>query len=93
LPSQIVEEPLYTEQINALRVDWKRLDEAFMTLEHAILTVPDVFPLVPGTILRRCKIVGFRDVPPLSIYFAVRGDKAHLVAAELLFSDDEVLGI
>lgn len=93
MPSQIVEEPLYTDQINALRLDWKRLDEAFMTLEHAILTVPDVFPAVPGTILRRCRIVGFPDVPPLSIYFAIRGEKAHLVAAELIFSEDEVLEI
>lgn len=93
MPSEIVEEPLYTEQINALRIDWKRLDEAFMTLEPAILNVPDLFPVVPGTILHRVKIVGFTDVPPISIYFAIRGERAHLVAAELILSDDEVLEI
>jgi len=59
-----------------------------MTLEPAILNVPDVFPVVPGTILHRVKIVGFRDVPPLSVYFAIRGEAAHLVAAELIFDDD-----
>jgi hypothetical protein len=73
LPSTVIEEPLFTEQINSLRIEWKRLDEAFMTLEPAILNVPDVFPVVPGTILHRVKIVGFKDVPPLSIYFAIRG--------------------
>jgi hypothetical protein len=93
LPSQIVEEPLYTEQINALRIDWKRLDEALMTLEHAILNVPDVFPVIPGTILHRVKIVNFDGVPPISVYFAIRGHKAHLVAAELIFYEDEVLPI
>ena len=92
LPSSVIEEPLFADQIDALRVDWQRLDEAFITLEPAILNVPDVFPVVPGTILRRVKIVGFKGVPPLSVYFAIRGQNAHLVAAELIF-DDEVMEI
>ena len=67
---------------------WKRLDEAFMTFEPALLKVPDIFPKVPGTVLRRLKLQGFTGVPPISIYFAIRGDIVHLVAAELIFYDD-----
>jgi hypothetical protein len=84
MPSQIIEENLFKEQIQRLRIDWKRLDEAMATFEEAILTVPDVFPLVPGTVLRRIQLVGFKGVPPLSIFFAVRGKNAHIVSAELI---------
>ena len=88
MPSSIIEEPLYKEQIEALRIDWRRLDDAFQEVEHAILAVPDIFPQVPGTKLRRVQLVGFNDVPPLSIFFAVVGENAHLVAAELITGED-----
>jgi hypothetical protein len=88
MPSIIIEEPLYTEQINALRIDWRRLDDAFLTMQSAVLLVPDIFPQVPGTILRRIRLVGFSGVPPLSIFFAVVGIAAHLVAAELITGED-----
>ncbi len=88
MPRQVIDEPQYTEQLNALRVNWERFDEAFMTLEPAILLVPDIFPEVPGTLLRRVRLVGFEGVPPLSIFFAVKGDTAHLVAAEIIPEDE-----
>jgi hypothetical protein len=88
MPRHLIEEKQYTEQLNALRVNWKRFDDAFMTLEPAIRLVPDIFPQVPGTLLRRVRLVGFEGVPPLSIYFAVKGDTAHLVAAELIPDED-----
>lgn len=88
MPSVIIDEPLYTDQINALRIDWRRLDDAFEEMQSAILLVPDIFPQVPGTRLRRVRLVGFPDVPPLSIFFAVVGDEAHLVAAELITGED-----
>lgn len=88
MPLGIVEEPLYAEQINALRIDWKRLDEAFKEMERAILSVPDIFPQIGGTKLRRIQLVGFPEVPPLSIFFAIVGDRAHLVSAELISGED-----
>jgi hypothetical protein len=88
MPRTIVEEPLYTAQINELRINWRRLDEAFQTLEKAVLLIPDIFPQVPNTKLRRIRLVGFEGVPPLSIYFAIKGDTAHLVAAELISGED-----
>jgi hypothetical protein len=89
MPREVIDEPQYTEQINALRIEWQRLDEALMTLEPALLLVPDVFPMVPGTLLRRVQLVGFGGVPPLSIFFAVKGQTVHLVAAEII--EDEEL--
>jgi hypothetical protein len=88
MPTQIIEEPLYTEQISSLKIDWRRLDDAFTTLQSAILLVPDVFPQVPGTKLRRVQLVGFPGVPPLSVFFTVVGPVAHLVAAELISGED-----
>lgn len=88
MPNQIVEEVLYRDQINALRINWQRLDEAFDTLQDAVLLIPDIFPQVPGTKLRRVQLVGFSGIPPLSIYFAVLNDCAHLVAAELISGED-----
>lgn len=87
MPTSVVEEPLYTEQINALHIDWKRLDEAFEFFERAVLLVPDIFPQVPGTRLRRIQIVGFDGVPSITIFFAVLGDVAHLVSAETISAD------
>jgi hypothetical protein len=88
MPNQIIEGPLYAEQINSLRIDWQRLDDALLSLQSAILLVPDVFPLVTGTKLRRVQIVGFPGVPPLSIFFTVVGNAAHIVSAELISGED-----
>jgi len=49
MPREIVEDQLYTDQINKYRISWKRLDEALMTLYPALLGSPELFPLVPGT--------------------------------------------
>jgi len=88
MPTSVIEEALYKEQIDNLRIDWKMLDDAFLTMEQAVLKVPDIFPLVRGTRLRRVQLIGFPGVPPISIYFAVQGPNAHLVAAELILSED-----
>jgi hypothetical protein len=88
MAARIIEEPLYAEQINRLHIDWERLDDALVELQSAILLAPDVFPLIPGSKLRRVQLVGFPGVPPLSIFFAVVGDAAHLVSAELISGED-----
>jgi hypothetical protein len=88
MPTSIIEEALYKEQIEKLRIDWELLDDAFLTMEQAVLKVPDIFPLIPGTRLRRVQLVGFPGVPPISIYFVINGPNAHLVAAEPILSED-----
>ena len=83
-PRQIVEDQLYADQIKKYRISWKRLDEALMTLYPALLGSLELFPLVPGTRLRRLKLVGFPGVPPLSIFFTLSPTQIVLKAAELI---------
>jgi hypothetical protein len=84
VPSQIIDDPLYTRSIDLFRVNWKRLDAALITLEPALLGSPELFPLIPGTKLRRLKLVGFPGVPPLSIFFTIDGERIILKVAELI---------
>jgi len=84
LPRQIVEDQQYADQINKFRINWKRLDAALMTLSPALLGSPELFPLVPGTKLRRLKLVGFPGVPPLSIFFTLTPTHIIIKTAELI---------
>jgi hypothetical protein len=81
---QIIEDQLYTDQINRYRVNWKRLDEALMSLYPALLGSPELFPRVPGTELHRLKLVGFPGVPPLSIFFTLSSTQIVIKTAELI---------
>lgn len=85
---QIIEEQLYTDQINKYRINWRRLDEALMSLYPALLGSPELFPLVPGTKLHRLKLVGFPGVPPLSIFFTLRPTQIVIKTAELIDLED-----
>lgn len=84
---QIIEDQLYADQINRYRINWKRLDAALMTLYPALLGSPELFPLVPGTKLRRLKLVGFDQVPQLSIFFTIESDNIIIKTAELIDTD------
>jgi hypothetical protein len=82
---EIVEDQVYADQINKYRINWKRLDEALMSLYPALLGSPELFPLVPRTKnLHRLKLVGFPGVPPLSIFFTLHPNKIVLKTAELI---------
>ena len=83
-PRQIIEDQLYTDQINSYKINWRRLDEALMTLYPALLGSPELFPLVPGTKLHRLKLVGFPGVPPLSIFFTLSPTQIVIKTAELI---------
>lgn len=81
---EIVEDQLFSDQIKKYRINWKRLDEALMTLYPALQNSPELFPLVPGTKLRRLKLVGFSGVPPLSILFTLTPSQIIIKTAELI---------
>lgn len=81
---QIIEDQLYADQINKYRINWRRLDEALMSLYPALLGSPELFPLVPGTKLHRLKLVGFPGVPPLSIFFTLSPTQIVIKTAELI---------
>ena len=44
MSSQVIDEPLYTEQIDRLRLNWERLDAAFISFEPVLLNAPYTFP-------------------------------------------------
>ena len=81
---EIIEEKLFTDQINKYRINWKRLDDELISLYPALLGSPELFPLVPGTKLHRLKLVGFPGVPPLSIFFTLRPTQIVIKTAELI---------
>jgi hypothetical protein len=81
---QIIEDRLYVDQINRYRINWKRLDDALMTLYPALLGSPELFPLVPGTKLRRLKLVGFPQVPPLTVFFTITETAIVIKTAEII---------
>lgn len=82
---EIIEDQLYADQIRKYRINWKRLDEALMSLYPALLGSPELFPLVPGTKnLHRLKLVGFPGVPPLSIFLTLSPNKIVIKTAELI---------
>jgi hypothetical protein len=83
----IVEDKRYKEQIEALKVDWQRLDEALSELTEAVSRIPENFPVVPGTALRRIQVIGFPGVPPLSVFFSFTDTQIHIHSAELLDQD------
>jgi hypothetical protein len=82
---EIIEDQLFADQIKKYRINWKRLDEALMSLYPALLGSPELFPRVPGTRnLHRLKLVGFPGVPPLSIFFTLSPNEIVLKTAELI---------
>jgi len=85
---EIVEDQLFTEQLEKFRVVWKRLDDALMTMYPALQSSPELFPRVPGTELHRMKLVGFHGVPPLSIFFTITSTQIIIKTAELIDLDE-----
>ena len=81
---EIIEDQLYTDQINKYRINWRRLDDALISLNPALLGSPELFPRVPGTKLHRLKLVGFPGVPPLSIFLTISPTQIVLKTAELI---------
>ncbi|HKT26320.1 MAG TPA: hypothetical protein VJR04_17050 [Terriglobales bacterium] len=81
---EIVEDKLFADQIAGYRLNWKRLDEAMMTMYPALQNSPELFPRVPGTKLHRMKLVGFHGVPPLSIFFTITPTQIVIKTAELI---------
>jgi len=81
---EIIEDQRFTEQINQYRINWKRLDEAMISMYPALINSPELFPVVPKTKLHRMNLVGFPGVPPLSIYFTLTPTQIVLLRAELV---------
>lgn len=84
----IVQGDRVAEEFARLRLDYRRFDEAFSATEDALVKTPETFPLVPGTELRRLKLVPFEGVPNLSLFFRFNDNEVVLEIAAVI-EDEE----
>ena len=80
----IREEPEYSQSIESLRINYRRLDEALGRMAEAICNHPEKFPAYLGFRLHRIKLVDYPGVPNLSIFFTYDDDYVYLVSADLI---------
>jgi hypothetical protein len=76
------------QQLARLRVDYRRLDEAFIQIEVALRSKPWIFPQVDGGLVRRAKLNPYPGLPPLSFFFIYDADYVYLLAAEIIDSEE-----
>jgi hypothetical protein len=96
----LIETELYRRDREFLGLSWKRLDEVLTGVTIKIAVEPTYFPALPKTEIRRAKTQAYPpDVPSLSIWFTVEGDRVilqHIETyepdADLDFGDDTTLG-
>lgn len=76
------EEPKFTEQLQALAADHKRLDDVLSALYFELAREPEIFPTVPGTSLSVAKTAVYPDAPALRIFFTYTDTEVHLMHVE-----------
>jgi hypothetical protein len=80
----ILQEDRVTEQLESLKVDYERLDEAFLWVNAALCKSPQIFPVIPGTLISRIRLRDFPGVPNLCIFFRYDDNTVYLLSAELI---------
>jgi hypothetical protein len=78
----IVEEESYKQRLKELRIGHQRMDEALEAVCIALAKRPDLFPLVPGTNIRRLRVQGCVGVPTVNIWFTYTKHQVRLLTIE-----------
>ena len=86
---EIVEEAGFTEQVNALAISYKRLDDVMEGILFAVSSNPEHFPLIPGTRLRFLNTSVYPDAPALRVYFTATEERVSLIAIEFCAEEIE----
>ena len=84
----IRQEDRFTEQLEALKVDYERLDEALLWVNVALCKSPHIFPVIPGTRVSRIRLRDFPGVPNLCIFFIYDENEVYLLSAELIEAEE-----
>ena len=84
----IVYDPGFEKEIDRLRVDYARLDEAISGVEWALSNNPKVFPALDGSKLRKATVESAPGVPQLRIWFTVNAQKINVLHAEEYEEED-----
>ena len=80
----IREETKYREQLDALAIDHKRLDDLMLGLMFALARSPEQFHKIPGTSLSIAKTDVYPGAPALRIFFVYNPYEVHLLAVEFI---------
>jgi hypothetical protein len=78
---EVRREPLFLEQIAALGIDQRSLEEALAGLDYALSKRPEVFPQAPFTPFSRA-LLYIGDLPPLRVFFVYDAVLVKLVCVE-----------
>lgn len=70
------------QQLAKLRVNFRRLDEAFEQVEIALRSRPEIFPSADGGMVRRLKLNPYPGLPPLSFFFIFDEDYVYILSLE-----------
>ena len=84
----IRQEPKFNEQLEALGISYRRLDEVLEGVCFALAREPERFSRIPGTQLSIIKTPVYPNAPSLRIFFTYNEEEVHLLAVE--FCEDDV---
>ena len=75
-------EPLFDEQVKTLGIDPKWLDDAMVGLDLSLAKQPEIFPKVPGTPLSCAKLLVYKNLPALRVFFTYDATIVKLISVE-----------
>ena len=88
-PLSLVESSQFESSKKKISSSAKRLDDALWGVTFAIAREPEEFSKDKKTDIQIAKTRKTEDMPALTIYFRVEGEKARLLEIELTNSDSE----
>ena len=74
-------EPLFLDQIAALGIDSRKLEDALAGLDYALSKRPEVFPKVPFAPFSRA-LLYIEGLPPLRVFFTYDAVLVKLICVE-----------
>ena len=78
LHREIVEEQKFKDQVEALGLSWKRLDEVLSGISISLAVRPEFWPKIPGTAFSVLKTLHYPKCPPLRVFFTYDALQVHL---------------
>jgi hypothetical protein len=87
----IREEHKYREQLDALAISHKRLDEVMIGVSFTMARNPEEFTKVPGTNLSIARTDAYPDAPALRIFFTYNPYEVHLLFVEFAEEPENVM--
>lgn len=75
-------EPLFEDQLKGLAVDPQWLDDALLGLDISVAKSPEIFPKAPGTPFSCARLVIYKDMPALRVFFSYDATEVRLICVE-----------